>query len=245
MNKEKTSPAKRILFVMMMIVPCLCTSQAIDRQMLDGAVDKFCECVTKATDKSELSGCKIDIDTALMAWSEFDDVYLTREIIKKCGESHARLYGDKMDIKYVDNVLFMGCTLFSRNELERFKLRPEPPASYYFPIFEQTSVSYWFEGSDSTILKLQEYRQMFSEKDIGKWNDNEQREFKRAEISHSYFDFLSVQGPRDSDVGFLYLIVARKGGLVCTLKIALKKENRDLVTQLVELLANRIRACEL
>jgi hypothetical protein len=230
--------------VLLLIAHDVSVSQQISKQTIDHAIDKYCVCLYAASDTSKLSECQLNIDTTSLKLSETDEFYISRKIIRQCGKVHPLFNEHATDLEFIDGVLLMRCTSFSENELRKFSLKLDSSSLIFHPIIYEAWLPDLNDKSGSIILKLEQYRQTIDENDIKKWEGNEQKSLEASKVVHSYFDFISIVGQEDS-LGYKYAIVARERELVLGLTVVLKEKNTDIINDLIKLLADKVRACEL
>ncbi|HEY0653606.1 MAG TPA: hypothetical protein VGD65_10790 [Chryseosolibacter sp.] len=176
--------------------------------------------------------------------SEPDNFYVTRKMLRQCGEAEARFDEQKRDLKMVDGFLYMGCTLFTKNDLIKYKLKLDSSSRLFFPILREIWLPDVKETSDRIVLRVEQFRQHISgDAKIERWKNSEQKALATFAISHTFFDFFSIAG-KEKNGSYEYSIMARKSGLICGLTVVLKNENSAIRDEFIQTLTEKVRACE-
>lgn len=245
MISNNLSLVKCVSCLCLILLPFLSLSQVVSRESIDLAIDKYCSCVSSANAKSEILACSIELDTTSAKLSELDKFYVTRKMLRQCGEAKTRFDEQKRDLKMVDGFLYMGCTLFTKNDLIKYKLKLDSSSRLFFPILSEVWLPDVKETSDCIVLRVEQFRQHISEDaKIERWKNSEQKVLATFAISDNFFDFLSIAGKEKND-SYEYSIMARKGGLICGLTVVSKNANSAMRDEFIRMLTEKVRACQL
>jgi hypothetical protein len=206
---------------------------------INQAIDDFCECAEKAKDKNgfELCGQRIQsLDKFNLTKS--DSAYILTRLEEQCGEFLTKFLGSPPK-KSIKN---LSCTFLKEEDIRGLNLRK---------VSDDGNSIKWLGDSDEQVIRdIFDYRELYSSDSLAKIDLDEMKKrtlsssYKKDSITTPLFQSVEVYHFELFENYHAYQIYARKNNLICYLTIGTSRKDMEVMNNIVDKLANRVKNCK-